>query len=201
MPDPKHGAAGVVRELVAGAAAEHARSVEASRGEQIALFEPPTRFHGARRDAVRVAVARSAAAGRPAGSANLSNKQLREFLGKMGVNPLVQLARFALMPPHLLAQELGCTPLEAFREWRILQVELAPYLNARMLPVDDDGKVPPWFNMVIGGGNAGPGDAEIAPWLRAKDVSPAAPETQQNQAFSASPAPLSQNDLSHEADK
>jgi hypothetical protein len=153
MSDPAQGKAGVVRALLSGARAEYDAMKRAAEGEQIALFEPPTRLKGARAARFRQAVARRSAAGRPAGAQNLTTKEFRDWLFGRGVSPLVALMRYAILPPDLLAKELGCSKLEAFREWRILQTELAPFMHAKLAFVDDDGKPVPWLQFNVAGHN------------------------------------------------
>lgn len=145
------GKAGVVRDLVRSARGEYDAMKAAAEGEQIALFPPPTRFHGPRAVAAAAAIERRGQVGRPPGLQNLTSREFREWLFGRGISPLVSLMRYAIMPPDLLAAELGCTRLEAFREWRILQTELAPYMHARMAFVDDEGKPVPVLQMLVAG--------------------------------------------------
>lgn len=100
--------------------------------EQLELLQPRTRFSGARARAIRATVEREGRVGRPPGAANLATEEWRKFLFSKGVSPLVAMARYAMMPPDLLAQELGCSKLEAFDRWQRLQEALAPYLHQQM---------------------------------------------------------------------
>lgn len=145
------GRGGVVRSLVGAASAEFEGARAAAIGEQASLFPVPTRFHGPRGDALQRSTERRAGPGRPDGAENLTTKAFRGWLLRRGVSPLASLMRYAILPPDLLAEELKCTRLEAFREWRILQSELAPYLHGKVGFVDDDGKPLPFLVMNVAG--------------------------------------------------
>lgn len=194
MGSPSEGKAGVVRELLGDARAEYDRLQRDAAGEQIALFPVPTRFHGARAEAVQAQSERQARPGRPAGAQNLTTREFREWLLARGVSPLVALMRYAIMPPQLLAQELKCSELEAFREWRILQVELAPYMHARLALVDDQGQAVPSLTMVVGGHQVTIESGET-PWTVRERL---AAQVQQNQPLSLAPDAMSHAPMSHE---
>jgi hypothetical protein len=185
------GRAAVVADAVTGVAAGIAAADRAAADAQMPMFEVPTRFHGPRADAVRAAVERRSGPGRPPGAVNKSTKAMREYLLARGVNPLVALARYALMPPDLLAQELGCSVIEAFREWRSLQEALAPYLFGKAVPIDDEGKPVPFLQMNVGGVLVAPGGDREPPWVTALR------EMQQNQGFLEPPKDVSHADMSH----
>jgi hypothetical protein len=155
------GKAGVVRELVAGAAAEWDEARRAADGEQLPMFPAPIAKAAALERQAESEAAR--AAGRPPGAQNLTTREFRTWLMARGVSPLVSLMQWAMMSPQAIARELGCKPIDAFREWRILQSELAPYLHARLAFVDDKGEAVPLLQMFIGGQLAAPG-AGMTPW-------------------------------------
>jgi hypothetical protein len=166
------GRAAVVGEAMAAAASDLDAAKAAAGGEQMPLFDIPTRFLGVRADGApddRVEKVERAAAlhrrGRPPGAVNRSTAELRKWLLGRGVHPLEQLMRWAMHTPESLAAELGCTLLEAFREWKSLQVELAPYFAAKVVPVDDNGNAVPFFQMIMGGAGSGAGPGAAPPWL------------------------------------
>lgn len=186
---------GVIAEAISGGAAGIARDRAAAEAAQLGMFEVPTRFHGPRADAVRQAVARRAGPGRPEGARNKSTVAMREYLLARGVNPLIALMRYALMPPDLLAAELKCSILEAFREWRALQEALAPYLFGKAAPLDDDGKPVPLLSLHVGGLAIAPSGGAEAPWITALH------EIEQNQRVIEHGAGVSHGDASHDGGK
>lgn len=188
------GKGGVVRELVTAARAEFEDQRRGAEGAQITMFPVPTRFHGPRADAVQRSTERRAEAGRPPGAQNATTKEFREWLLLRGVSPLVSLMRYAIMPPDLLAAELACTKLEAFREWRILQSELAPYLHARLALVDDQGKAVPSIMMTVGGHQVTVANG-MTPWELREQL--AAQVAQGNQAVIDAPPAVSHDAVSH----
>jgi hypothetical protein len=188
-----NGRAAVVGAAVTGASARIARDAAAAEGDQLPMFEAPTRFHGPRAAAVQAAIERRSGPGRPPGAVNKSTKAMREYLLGRGINPLVALMRYALMPPDLLAAELGCSKLEAFREWRSLQDAIAPYLFGKAAPTDEDGKAVPIFQMAFGMFGAPASAGGIEPWRYM--------ESEQNQALRDVTPGVSHGGVSHEREK
>jgi hypothetical protein len=143
----------IAGEAVSAAAAELAADRAAIAGVQAEMFDLPTSFTGEEAEAQRkrVLAVRAPGPGRPAGAENRSNRELREYLLKMGGHPLVNLMRWAMHTPETLSKELACTRLEAFDRLTSMWKELGPYFLAKQAPVDDAGKPVPWLNMMIGG--------------------------------------------------
>lgn len=194
--------AGAAKTALAGALAEVGAALADADGEQLEL---PTRFAGKRaeeqREKAGFGLSASRGRGRPPGAQNKASRDVIEFLRRRGVDPLMSLARWAQHTPETLARELGCTLLEAFDRWKALQVELAPYFQAKKLPVDADGRTPPFLALMIAGDRTG--GSGRAPWLDAPgivDVTPNA-ESQQNQALSTPDAAVSQAPVSHDEPK
>lgn len=183
------GRAGVVAEAVNGAVAEIARADRAAAGEQIPLFELPTRFAGDRAAEQLERVARTRGPGRPPGAENRSTAQFREYLLKRGVHPLEQMMRWALHTPESLASELECTKLEAMRELRALWDSLAPYFAAKVAPTDDQGRAVPQLMMVFGAGSGVQGAHGAPPWAYL--------ETEQNQRLAEPAGDVSHAEVSH----
>ena len=73
-----------------------------------------------------------AAHGRPAGSVARSTAEMQRFMLSRYRSPLVGLAEIAARPARDLAEELGCSPLEAFDRQLKAMGELAPYLHSKM---------------------------------------------------------------------
>lgn len=200
MGDRDQGKAGVVRELVAGAAGEWNAARAELAGEQLPMFPVPVRARGserARRGMQREAE-RRAAPGRPEGAENLVTRDFRRWVLSRGVSPLVWLMRYALMPPEILANELGCTKLEAFRELKSINEALAPYLHSRLAFVDDTGAAVPLLQMVLAGQASAPGEPGMTPWAAREAL---ALGNQQNQGVGAVVDVMSHAAPSHEGDK
>lgn len=70
--------------------------------------------------------------GRPAGSVARKTAEWQQFILTRYRSPLVGLAEIAARPARDLAQELGCTPLEAFDRQLKALAELAPYVHSKM---------------------------------------------------------------------
>ena len=80
------------------------------------------------------------AVGRPAGSVQRSTAEWQRFMLTRYRSPLVVLAETYSRPLQDLAEELGCTRLEAFELQRKSAVDLAPYLHSKMpIAVQHDG--------------------------------------------------------------
>lgn len=185
----ENGRAAVVAEAVKGAVAEIDGDARAAAGEQIPLFEVPTRLTGDRAAEQLGKVARSRGPGRPPGAENRSTAQFRDYLLRRGVNPLEQLARWAMHTPETLATELECTKLEALRELRAMWGELAPFLFSKVAPTDEAGQAVPQFMMFIGDGGAVQVAGARPPWL--------AQEPQENQALAEPAGVVSHDGVSH----
>lgn len=197
MGDQEHGKAGVVRELVGAASEEFDGARAASEGAQLPMFPVMVRDRG-RKDgealaAIQRDVERRQEPGRPAGVPNLTTQAFRKWLLGRGVSPLVSLMRYAILPPELLANELGCSKLEAFREWKDLQFGLAPYLHAKLAFVDDEGKPVPFLTMIVGGQHITVASGET-PWQARERI---AREYQQNQLLGAAVPAVSHAAVSH----
>ena len=205
------GRAAVLGDALAAAAGDLAAAKAAAEGEQVELFDIPTRFVGvrgapaatiARADALP-ALERAAAQhrrGRPPGSANRSTKEWREYLLKRGVHPLEQMMRMAMHSEESLAIELGCTPLEAARLLFDYRKALAPYFAAPMVPVDDAGQAVPFFQMVFGGlgGVAAGSGGDIPPWERRERLGDGmGTQSVQNQQVIDAVPDVSHGDVSH----
>src|SRR5262245_12463545 len=110
----------VIGEAFGAAGAALATDREAAAGEQLSMLAIPGERASRGAAKLREIAARRNQAGRPPGSINKSNKELREYLLLRGVHPLQRMMEWLLHTPQSLAAELGCTPLEAFRELRSL---------------------------------------------------------------------------------
>ena len=75
--------------------------------------------------------------GRPAGAVNRRTAAMADWLLKRYPSPLQALAETYSRRVHDLAEELGCSRLEAFQLQLRAAVELAPYLHGKM-PVSID---------------------------------------------------------------
>ncbi len=193
------GKRGVMRDVVRAAAAEHQAIETASAGEQPELFPAPTRFTGARADALQLALRERAGAGRPPGAGNVATKEFREFLLARGVSPLTQIMRWSMHTPTSLAAELKCTRLEAFRLLVDLWAELAPYLHQKMpqaVEVDQRSA-----GVLILGAITADQAGEIARRWGVQDLALVAQEIQQNQALSSVSDEKSQSAQSQENSK
>jgi hypothetical protein len=190
------GKAALVGDAVSAAAREVAELQQPP--EQTSLFQVPTRFTGARGEALQRALVVRHGAGRPSGATNKATAEFRQYLLKMGVSPLVQLMKYSLHTPVSLAAELGCSKTEALRLLKDMWAELAPYLHSRVAPTDDQGQAVPFFSMSIGG--AVEGLDNRPPWERYMDLAPSQ-ETQQNQALPQPDHGASHGEPSHEDDK
>jgi hypothetical protein len=126
------GKSAATAEFVGAAKAEYEEQVARAAGEQQSLFPAPTRFTGPRADHLNLALREHHGPGRPAGSANKSTEEWRQFLLGHGVSPLVQMMRYSLMTPTALAAELQCSRADAFDRLKSLWVELAPYTNQQL---------------------------------------------------------------------
>lgn len=69
--------------------------------------------------------------GRPAGSVARKTAEWAAFLLSRYRSPLVVMAETYSRPTRDLAEELGCTPLEAFELQQRAAAELAPYVHAK----------------------------------------------------------------------
>lgn len=92
--------------------------------------------------AVDGARVKRAGPGRPRGSINKSTKEMAEFILARYRSPLIGLAEIVNTPVPLLAQQLGCTRLEALGEWRQCAKALAEYIHQKMpTAIEVDEKV------------------------------------------------------------
>lgn len=188
---------------MADAAAE-AVSARPAEAEQLSLLAPSRFQEGGRAHARQVGRIERAGRGRPVGSQNKNNKEIKELFYRLFGDPLLESARWTLHTPESLAAELGCTKGEAFDRLERIRADLRRFFYAPMAAVDADGNVPvPQFTMVnapgaqvgvvVGGGMPWEG-----PW---SGYDAPASETQQNQALPASPTPVSHGEVSHKTAK
>jgi len=184
------GARGVVADAISGAAAGIAEAEKSAAGEQLPMFEVPTRHTGARAAELQRAIEHKRERGRPPGATNKATAQMREYLLGRGINPLQAMMQWALHTPTSLAAELGCTRLEAFDRLRDLWAELAPYFSPKMVPLDGDGRPIPTFLMQFGAFGATPQAGGRAPWNYLED----------QQVIDATPQ-VSHGAVSHEGEK
>lgn len=73
----------------------------------------------------------SAKGGRPAGSVARKTAEWAAFMLSRYRSPLVVMAETYSRPLRDLAEELGCTPLEAFELQQKAAAELAPYVHSK----------------------------------------------------------------------
>lgn len=174
--------------------------------EQLSLL-PPSRFKaGGAAHARQVERVERARKGRPPGSENRNTKEMKEFFYRLFGDPLMESARWTLHTPESLALELGCTKGEAFDRLERIRADLRRFFYAPLAAVDDKGNaVAPQFTMIAAPGAqvavavggrlpwetpaSGYSEAELAALQRA-------PETQQNQGVSQSPAAVSDDAVS-----
>jgi len=140
--------------------------------------------------------------GRPKGATNKLSKDVKTLIYRLLGDPLLAQADWARHTPESLARVLGCSKLEAFDRLMQIHRELAPFLHARMAPVDGDGNaVVPTFTMSIGSDSKVTVAAGAPPWIGEWSgfAAPGEPDqkSQQNQAFSSSQDDVSHGDVSH----
>ena len=207
----ENGRAAVLGEAMAAASGELAAIKAAAEGDQVELFDIPTRFSalrgGERADAIAAlerAKAEHRGRGRPEGAQNKSTAQLKEYLLKRGTHPLQQLMRWSMHTPESLAKELGCTPLEAFKELRTMWSDMTRYFVAPMVPVDETGQAVPFFQMIFGGSAGAPLGAagDIPPWERRDAMAQGngGQSVQNQQVIDAEPI-VSHDTVSHDVPK
>ena len=100
-------------------------------------------------------------AGRPPGSPNRSNVQMRQYLLNNGVNPHKWMMDWLILAPEELAQRLGCKVVEAFDRQALLADRLKKAFMPDLAPTDEAGKAAPVLNFTIGGVAA---TANKPPW-------------------------------------
>lgn len=169
MTDHTTGRKAVQGEVAAALSGAVAAADAAAAGEQLPLFPSPIPAVNVRTgrvfdvEALQADAEARRKAGRPAGATNKATARMREHLLARGINPAEWLVRWLQVTPDQLADYLGCTTVEAFREQRIIADALRPIFIPNMAATDDQGKPVPVVNITIGGqpGAAGPGRA---PW-------------------------------------
>lgn len=194
------GTADGLKAAVGESVAETRDALEAARrdseGEQLGLFSLPTRFEGAAGDEQRARAERARGPGRPPGAQNRATTDMRRLLRARGFDPLAWKVRWAQHSPESLAKELHCTQAEAFDRLDRLYGELMTYFYGRALPVDDQGRTPPFLVMQIGG--VGAPVAGAAPW----DSDPRRVEfMQETQGVDETAPDVSHADVSHGSPK
>lgn len=98
-------------------------------------------------------------AGRPPGARNRKTREWVDYLLARYPSPLEGLLQLASTPVAVLAQALGCTPLEALQAQTRAREAALPYLHQKLpqeLTVRDPDRIP----------------LDDAPWLAARDVTP-----------------------------
>lgn len=150
---------------IVDAAADAARARAARDAEQLGMFgdlppglDPSNEFHRGAIEGVK------RQPGRPAGAENRATRDVKALINRLLGDPLLELANYARHTPESLARVLGCSKLEAFDRLMAIHRELAPFMHARLAPVDGQGNaVVPTFQMSIGGApQAGAGAGK--PW-------------------------------------
>lgn len=191
------GARGVVAEAITGAVAGIADVQKSAAGEQLPMFDVPTRHTGARAAELQRAIEHKRDRGRPPGATNKATKAMREYLLGRGINPLQAMMQWALHTPTSLAAEIGCTRLEAFDRLKDLWAELAPFFAAKMVPVDDEGRPLPFFQFNFAGTAmaARPGASAEPPWITALR------QLEENQGLKDVTPQVSHGATSHEGEK
>lgn len=168
------GTAGVMAELAKEAQAQLPAPAEqldllaASQrpsSERFHVSSPSGRKHFIADGPLAAEIQRTGKAGRPTGAKNLATRELKEWIVQLlGGTPQERLARWAMLEPEELARRLGCSVADAFdRQVKILE-GLAPYLMAKMVPVDEKGNAVPFIQLVTGGQVQG-ADGQV-PWAR-----------------------------------
>lgn len=185
-----NGRAAVLGEALNGVDGVIASARAAADGEELELFPLPGARAG---EAAAVRAIEAGKRGRPPGAVNKSTAELRKYLLARGVNPLQAMMQWALHTPESLANELGCTRLEAFDRLRALWEGLAPYFVPKMVPVDDAGRPIPVMLMQVGQFGAPKEAGGVAPWLYM--------EGEQNQALSAELGAVSNDAPSNDEQK
>ena len=74
--------------------------------------------------------------GRPLGARNRTTRDWLDYLSRRYGSPLEILAQMARAPTDELAQELGCTRLDAYVQKRRAAESLAPYLHPKLSSVE-----------------------------------------------------------------
>lgn len=155
-PEPARELTATVLETVA----EGIAAAMPSPAEQDDMFGRPAVPQGA----VKLTLAEAAAdaetrrkAGRPPGSQNKANVQMREYLLRAGVNPHKWMMDWLLLAPEELAKRLGCTVVEAFDRQALLAERLKKAFMPDLAPTDETGKAVPLLQFNINGQNASAG--------------------------------------------
>ncbi len=155
-----------------GAAIEILEARQAAEGEQLDLLALPCEDATGRIADARDRTIGQKGVGRPKGATNLSNRAMREYLLKVGVNPLESLMKWFLLGPDGFAEWAGVAGddaigrLECLKLWKNFGADLTPYFASRMLPVDGKGNAPPFIVMNIGGEGSGVvvNGEKLPPW-------------------------------------
>jgi hypothetical protein len=184
---------GIARGIAAAAAEAGERQLE------LLDLAPPIRSTGGQADQVRAQIAEAARVrgrGRPLGAQNILTKQAKEWITRVVGDPLIESARWLLHTPSSFAQELSCTPLEAFRLQQAIREGIMPYMHSKLAPVGEDGRALPLFQLIMGGAEEADAAAS-APWLHDPEVvRTLEAEDQRNQGVSEPDRPQSQTSQS-----
>lgn len=115
--------------------------------------------------------------GRPKGSLNRRTQEMRDYILARYRHPLIGLAETWMRPVEVLAAELGCDRLEAFKVQQAAMRDALPYLEQKLpqaLQVDAGGVLP--VQVVVSQAMlAGAIDAQGAP-IEAQVIEPENPE-------------------------
>lgn len=93
-------------------------------------------------------------AGRPPGSKNRSNVEMRRWLLTHGVNPHKWLNDWLMLSPEELAKRLGCSIKDAFDRQMLIANQTRKAFLPDLAPTDEAGKAAPVLNFTIGGVDA-----------------------------------------------
>lgn len=201
------------RGVLSGIARDLGAAIDAQDppAEQLDMLSLPTRYDAS--DAARAQEQRriveidqrARGVGRPKGSRNKSTRDLIEYARRIGADPMLWLLRWSQHTPETLARELGCSRAEAFDRLHALHRDMRKVFIADAVPVDDDGKPLPQFNLSFAGGVAVQVNAlagqPVPPWLTDPEVAGNIAKDKQNQPVTLDAAPQSHGAKSHEEPK
>jgi hypothetical protein len=86
--------------------------------------------------------------GRPRGSISKATAEFRRYFLERYPSPVIALAEMYARPVEELAQALGCSKLEAFREQRAAAAEVAPFIHSKM-PIAVQGEGLPQVGITL----------------------------------------------------
>ncbi len=181
--------------VIVDAAAAAAREAAPAPAEQLGMFgdlppglDPENTWHASAIEGVK------RERGRPAGASNRMTRDVKALVNRLLGDPLLEQANWARHTPQSLARVLGCTKIEAFDRLMQIYRELAPYLHARLAPVDGQGNAAVPVLQIVQANGAPLAGAGRAPWEYMQEV-------QQNQPLPPSAPAVSHGAGSHEEGK